>query len=134
MVGAESLDVPLVDTFVFRTSRGLHIHDHDGALITLGDVAGARGLDEDGAPLLAPEFPDMRDVGDQIYGGGSSDGEVTLQDHSDDDSDASDLFHVEKESDEVLGTETLQDADRRVAHLLAKQMRRHPLLPPEPDP
>ena len=47
------------------------------------------------------------------------------------DSDASDLFHLEVEA--AASWETLQDKDRRLAHLLAEQMRRHPLVPPQPN-
>ena len=47
------------------------------------------------------------------------------------DSDASDLFHLEVES--AATWETPQDKDMRVAHILASQMRRHPLVPALPD-
>ena len=47
------------------------------------------------------------------------------------DSDATDLFHLEVEP--AATWETPQDKDRRVAHVLAAQMRRHPLVPPQPD-
>ena len=47
------------------------------------------------------------------------------------DSDASDLFHLEVETEATW--ETPQDKDKRVAHLLAAQMRRHPLVPPQPN-
>ena len=47
------------------------------------------------------------------------------------DSDASDLFHLEVET--AATWETPQDKDRRVAHLLAAQMRRHPLVPSQPN-
>jgi len=46
------------------------------------------------------------------------------------DSDATDLFHLEVEA--TATWETPQDKDRRVSHLLAAQMRRHPLVPPRP--
>jgi len=46
------------------------------------------------------------------------------------DSDATDVFHLEVEP--VPTWETVQDKDRRVAHILAGQMRRHPLMPPQP--
>ena len=46
------------------------------------------------------------------------------------DSDATDLFHLEVEP--AATWETVQDKDLRVAHLLAAQMRRHPLVPPQP--
>ena len=47
------------------------------------------------------------------------------------DSDATDLFHLEVEP--AATWETIQDKDTRVAHLLASQMRRHPLVPAQPD-
>ena len=46
------------------------------------------------------------------------------------DSDATDLFHLETEP--AATWETPQDKDRRVAHVLAAQMRRHPLVPAQP--
>ena len=46
------------------------------------------------------------------------------------DSDASDLFHLEVET--AATWETPQDKDMRVAHILAAQMRRHPLVPALP--
>ena len=46
-------------------------------------------------------------------------------------SDASDLFHLDVEPNATW--ETFQDKDRRVVHLLARQMRRHPLVPPQPN-
>ena len=45
------------------------------------------------------------------------------------DSDATDLFHLEVES--AATWETPQDKDRRVSHVLAAQMRRRPLVPPQ---
>ena len=47
------------------------------------------------------------------------------------DSDATDLFHLEVEA--AATWETPQDKDTRVAHLLASQMRRHPLVPSLPN-
>ena len=49
------------------------------------------------------------------------------------DSDATDLFHLEVEPSAIATWETLQDKDRRVAHVLARQMRRHPLMPTQPN-
>ena len=46
------------------------------------------------------------------------------------DSDATDLFHLDVEC--AATWETPQDKDLRVAHLLASQMRRHPLVPSQP--
>ena len=41
------------------------------------------------------------------------------------------MFHLQAET--AATWETPQDKDRRVAHLLAAQMRRHPLVPPQPN-
>ncbi len=45
-------------------------------------------------------------------------------------SDATDVFHLQVEA--TPSWETLQDQHRRVAHILAAQMRRHPLVPAQP--
>ena len=57
-----------------------------------------------------------------------SDGEASSSAY---DSDATDLFHLEVEPARTW--ETPQDKDVRVAHLLASQMRRHPLVPAQPS-
>ena len=72
-------------------------------------------------------------------GAASSSSSVASQDEASEDeaasstydSDASDLFHLEAET--AATWETPQDKDRRVAHLLDAQMRRHPLVPPQPN-
>ena len=46
------------------------------------------------------------------------------------DSDASDVFHLAVEA--AAAWETVQDKDRKLAHILAAQMRRHPLMPSQP--
>jgi len=119
-----------------------HASDHEDALGDSADLGNADSNDaaaiEEGMQALAALTGLKADAATTESKKDNSDGEseparseMSFQDSSSDyDSDVSDVFHLEVESNKTW--ETGQDKNLRVAHILAKQMRRHPNMPPFP--